>query len=68
MTVDLRPVAAADLEAIHQANRRVEQHDSIPIARTPPARIGSMNASVFALCTDRCCTSSNSESQLATPG
>lgn len=31
MTVDLRPVTAADLEEVHRVNRRVEQHDAIPI-------------------------------------
>jgi mycothiol synthase len=31
MTVDLRPATAADLEEIHQVNRRVEQHDEVPL-------------------------------------
>ena len=31
MTAELRPATAADLEEIHQVNRRVEQHDSIPL-------------------------------------
>jgi mycothiol synthase len=31
MTADLRPATEADLEEIHQVNRRIEQHDSIPL-------------------------------------
>ena len=32
MTAELRPATAADLEEIQQVNRRVEQHDRIPLA------------------------------------
>jgi mycothiol synthase len=31
MTAELRPATTADLEEIHRVNRRIEQHDNLPI-------------------------------------